>query len=311
MQKDNSGGSPYLCHELSNIRVRRQFLSYLYTNDYDLNINITHDPVVFMREVMDYADDKTHRKYNDKELIGWVINKAKQCKEELLPDIEFNWLKNNDRACYYAWLSLRENQAKQPQDLNYYQRLRLPTVTSSSQERYDTVLSFFDCLPKSVAIKKGLLEDLKRAWGAGLDETPFKWLNKKDAEVIGWAYSYIETFIQDIILTRPPEGYLLVLENKPADINERYQAIYAMFDILTPVDKKILKDKINKTFSQRKFREKKKDETPLNTHMSKETKRKLDELREHYNKNIQQMIKQAIDQAYEKLHHDKEKERNE
>lgn len=264
-----------------------------------------------MREVMDYADDKTHRKYNDKELIGWVINKAKQCKEELLPDIEFNWLKNNDRACYYAWLSLREDQVEQPQDLNYYQRLRLPTVTSSSQERYDTILSFFDCLPKSVAIKKGLLEDLKRAWGAGLDETPFKWLNKKDAEVIGWAYSYIETFIQDIILTRPPEGYLLVLENKPADINERYQAIYAMFDILTPVDKKILKDKINKTFSQRKFREKKKDETPLNTHMSKETKRKLDELREHYNKNIQQMIKQAIDQAYEKLHHDKEKERNE
>ena len=104
---------------------------------------------------------------------------------------------------------------------------------------------------------------------------------------------------------------MLVLENKPTDINERYQAIYAMFDILTPLDKKTLKDKINKTFSQRKFREKKKDETPLNTHMSKETKRKLDELREYYNKNIQQMIRQAIDQAYEQLNNDREKEINE
>lgn len=305
------GGSPYPCHELSNIRVRRQFLSYLYTNDYVPNINITHDPVAFMKEVMDYADDRTHRKYNDKELTDWVINKAKQCKEELLPDIEFNWLKNNDRACYYVWLSLREDQAKQPRNLNYYNLLRLATVTSSSAERYNAILSFFDCWTQNTATKKEHLEDLKKAWGACLDETPFKWLNKKDAEVIEWAYSYIATFIQDITPTRPPEGYLFALDNKPTDTGERYQAIYAMLDILTPSDKKILKDKINKTFSQRKFREKKKDETPLNTHMSKETKRKLDGLREYYNKNIQQMIRQAIDQAYEQLNNDKEKERSE
>ncbi|AWM80612.1 hypothetical protein DKL61_09765 [Gammaproteobacteria bacterium ESL0073] len=79
---------------------------------------------------------------------------------------------------------------------------------------------------------------------------------------------------------------------------------YALYDILDIRDKKDLKSKLSKTLTQRKFRDKTKDLKRLNTYMTETTKSQLDKLCEHYNKNIQDMIKQTIEQSYQQLTND-------
>ncbi|AZS49741.1 hypothetical protein DM558_02620 [Entomomonas moraniae] len=117
--------------------------------------------------------------------------------------------------------------------------------------------------------------------------------------------------MQERVLEGALEVYDLALENKPVNEDERYQAIYAMFDILDIRDKKDLKSKLGKALTQRKFRDKTKELKRLNTFMVETTKSQLDELCQHYNKNIQDMIKQVIELSYQQMANDKKKEKSE
>lgn len=73
----------------------------------------------------------------------------------------------------------------------------------------------------------------------------------------------------------------LALTIFPISTEETYHLIYAIYDTLPLLleGRKLSKDKLNKAYSQRKFRKINEDKKPLNTYLTKETKVKLEKLR--------------------------------
>lgn len=310
MALERAYDSPYPCDELDDVRVRRQIFLRLFSKMHNIDMKVIHNPDDFMNELSQYASRQIELR--DDDIKSWIISQAKQSKEELLPAREFDWLKDTPRACYYAWLhTIDSDQQASTRKVNPVKRLLSP-ISVSHTERYNAITTYFDCSPIETNQKIKYLESLKKSWGITSNTIACDWLdnlNKKDIENCKWTYTYIKKFMQERVLEGALEVYDLALENKPVNEDERYQAIYAMFDILDIRDKKDLKSKLGKALTQRKFRDKTKDLKRLNTYMTETTKSQLDELCDHYNKNIQDMIKQVIELSYQQLVNDKYKEK--
>lgn len=310
MVLENLDDTPYPCTELEDIRVRQQVFLSLFNR---LDMSIINNPQSFMDVLEQYASQQKNLR-DEKAIDKWIISLAKQSREELLPAWQFDWLKKTERACYYAWLhTVDSDQQASTRKVNPVKRL-LSSISVSHAERYNAITTYFDCSPIETNQKIKYLESLKESWGNVSNAITCDWLdnlNKKDIENCKWTYTYIKKFMQERVLEGALEVYDLALENKPVNEDERYQAIYAMFDILDIRDKKDLKSKLGKALTQRKFRDKTKDLKRLNTYMTETTKSQLDELCDHYNKNIQDMIKQVIELSYQQMANDKKKEKSE
>ena len=92
------------------------------------------------------------------------------CNIDLINISNFDWLQNNERACYWAWGYLKT--AKE-QDLGYphpkssitiYEQLNLVNNPTSTKERFDVIVSFFDTWGELTQYKSSFLQTLKRNW---------------------------------------------------------------------------------------------------------------------------------------------------
>lgn len=312
--------SPYPCKELENIRVRRQLLSYLSTDKHPLNINIVHDPEAFMREVRRLAYKELGPIWHRGNILNdWLKKETLTCKAELLPESEFDWLKHDERACYYTWLILQGYYPLIQSLTNFaldkkgnwlsYNTLELSTLAESSQKRLELVVGYFDLQPVAALDKINYLKRLREQWNNDFERNPFKWLDRKDKSACEWGYEYIVESFKAVnpeskgrqrTLHNAHESHHELLSNiKPSTPDEMYQFIYAFFDIMDEQDKKDLKEKISRKFAQHKYQKSKQEMPPLNTRMSKETKKQLEKLRKHYKTNLQDTIEHIIQLAYD------------
>lgn len=101
----------YPSYELNMARVRRSLLSYMYKYSNNIIMNVTHNHQEFMQQATAFAKWHLQHPQNaqDRSLSPkeWLIKKAKELKNDLLALHHFDWLKKNDRACYYAWLNIQ------------------------------------------------------------------------------------------------------------------------------------------------------------------------------------------------------------
>ncbi|UYZ84861.1 hypothetical protein MTZ49_04655 [Entomomonas sp. E2T0] len=309
----NIESSSYPCAELNDIRVRRYFLLHMHQEDFSVNINDIHDVKLFMEHAYNLAK-KLLSEYGDEiasdegHLKERVIKIAKQfLNQKLIPISHFEWLKE-DRSCYYTWLSIRCYSYQLPNGTSYfpYINMGLSNQAYNSQERFDLIISFFDLWQISNSEKIQYLDRLKATWSSNLLLKPFKWLDRKNTELCDWLYDYLKKYCQECNGSTTFQAHIfnsankLALQINPINTDEIYHLIYALYDTLNYFAINNLNDKLNKAYSQYKFRKKNKDKKPLNTYLTKETKAKLEKLRTHYNnRTLHDTLDLIIRQAYD------------
>ncbi|WP_296062981.1 hypothetical protein [uncultured Amphritea sp.] len=296
----------------SSIRDCKYFLNYLAQRRIPLFLGNTSSADGYCAAI----NDALLRHLHSEETRGVFIKVMEQsCREELIDISNFEWLQNNDRACFYAWGYLRtaSDQAlgyAQPpaqslitasgqlgyvqpasQTSTMYEQLSLANAPSSTKERFDTIVDFFDRWSEDISFKLQALWKIKFSWTHVYNGIqPFKWLNKKDEVQCEWVVEYISKVGGPFLLIQPINNV------------ERYHGIIAGYDLWSahPDTKKLFAAKIAKAWSQKKHRDSRVGKKPLNTYLKEETKLKLDELSQRNDKKIHEMLEKIICDEYDR-----------
>ncbi|MGP5505234.1 hypothetical protein [Psychrobacter celer] len=152
-------------------RQVRWVQSYLSKKDnisfQDLGSNSPHDELIRQLAKKDNFQELVHNAYT-------------QMQYKLIPEREFEWLKNNTRAQIFTLEMLsKEN--------NYY----LSSI--SSNDFIDGIYNFFDeGKVTSLDAKIIILERIKKRWLAIKDNDKYSnWLKENDDEQISWVRNYL------------------------------------------------------------------------------------------------------------------------
>ncbi|AWH87906.1 hypothetical protein [Limnobaculum parvum] len=225
------------------------------------------------------------------------------CNKVILPKKEFNWIKINDRNCFWAWLMIKDIRSELlPFHTNelyssspiLYDKLPINQIPTNTKERYKAIIDFFDILRIDIQIVRNYFYNLKiRLRQIYQFSTSFNWLKKEDKEQCKWAWEYIKR--SGIIINN--EKILIPFSKK-----EMYFTIIAAFDSwpVLDVEKELFLIKMRKAWSQKKYRDDVSDKKLLNTYISKEAKKKLDIMTKINKKKINEIIELMIDNEYDK-----------
>ena len=278
-----------------NIRHCRYFLNYLAQSGFQLPLGNTSTAdgccAIINGSLLSHFPREEDRK-------GFIKDMEQHCHEELIDIENFEWLQKNDRACYWAWGYLRTagDQAfgyappAAPSPL-FYERLGLAKAPSSTKERFDTIVDFFDMWNEQTSFKLETLQFIKSNWVnvfSGIK--PFKWLDKDDESQCKWTIIYLQK-------AGIPLWFL-----QPVGNAELYHAIIAAYDLWQehPDTKKLFHIKISKAWSQKKHRDSLVGKKPLNTYLKEETKQKLDALSVHHDKKMHEVLERIIREEYDR-----------
>lgn len=234
---------------------------------------------------------------NNKDPKALINEMESAYQERILPEYYFNWMKS-DRACYFSWGFIREIKTKDymighqfPHSTEFiYDDLDLDKNPSSSEERYNLIITFFDLMTDTFENKKRILEAMKNKWNEIFSNPkPFNWLKETDEQQCEWAWEYIKKHINTTRLIQPTNN------------KEKYLSIYCSFDLWQENEyrKKIFLININKAHSQRKFRDSIKNKKALNTFIDKKSKEKLEFLAKYKDRKINELIEHLINKEFE------------
>lgn len=279
-----------------SIRKCRFYLNYFLTRGIQIPIINSDDPNELCNALNDALDRNTS--YKREEFIEVI---ELHCSEQLLLISNFDWLENNDRACYWLWVAIRTTtyrelaDAPAPQKITdnnlMYDGLNLNAMPSSTQERYNCIVGFFDSWQSNSDNKTSFLENKRSEWSHIFSsQKAFKWLNDDDEQQCHWAWSHL-------LKEQIPTWFI-----NAANTKELYHAIFAVFDAwqATSDRKELFLIRINKAWSQKKYRDNLEGKKPLNTYLNEETKHKLDMLSVKHRRKIHEMLEDIITDAYER-----------
>lgn len=232
----------------------------------------------------------------------FVENMELACARQLIHISNFEWVKDNDRACYWLWLKVRT--ATEPElladyenidprsNLFVYDELNLNISPSSIEERYNCIVSFFDSWRSDPSYKTLFLDNQRNQWGCILRlQRPFKWLDADNEQQCLWAWEQLSK-------RGIPTQHINFITSK-----EIYHAVFAAFDAWQAHSfdsKELFLTKINKAWSQKKYRDNLEGKKPLNTYLNEETKHKLDVLSAKNRRKIHEMLEYIIIDAYDR-----------
>lgn len=235
------------------------------------------------------------------EKVGFVKSMESYCLKQLIPISNFEWLENNDRACYWMWAKLRTivwHQLKDiselsiiPDNANVYEYFNLSLTPNNTKERYDCIIKFFDFWTSDYNNKTTFLERKKSEWSTIFKlPKPFKWLDSHGKEQYQWTWEQLSK-----------QG-IPTLHFNVTSSEELYHAIFAAFDTwqTIPEIRKLFLIQINKAWSQKKYRNNLEGKKPLNTYLNEETKLKLDSLATKNRRRIHEMLEDIITDAYDR-----------
>ncbi|MEL7307099.1 MAG: hypothetical protein AAGK05_03985 [Pseudomonadota bacterium] len=231
-----------------------------------------------------------------------------EAEQSLLSLNEFDWIKDNERACYFLWASIYFNsyaispdspwasqtQEYEPRYVHFYSYHNLKSNPSNTAERYDEVVKYFDRVQQPIDWKLNLLSHLKNIWARIFtSRKPFTWLERDNEEQCRWAWDYLRKIKYDY--TRP-----MIDKLSPTNTAEIYLAIYGVYDIwnVAPDTKRLFSIDFNKAWQQKKLRDGRQGKKACSLVLHKDTKLKLDELAKTRKVTLSQLVEQLIEQEY-------------
>jgi hypothetical protein len=232
-----------------------------------------------------------------------------EAKQLLTPLNELSWIKENERACFWVWITisrsyffaspshpyhynLEQNPPAKP--INFYKNLPLQSITSNSDDRFENIIQFFDSVPQPKIWRKRLLKYLKEFWAIIYNERkPFPWLNPNDSEQCEWAWNFISN-TNNTYSTPNIDGIL------PINQKEKYLAVYAAYDCWNaPSDsKKLFSHNFNKAWHQKKHRDSRQGKKVCNFVLHEDVKRKLDQMADERRISRNRLVEMLIDNEY-------------
>ena len=253
---------------------------------------------------------------NEDGLFDTVEKIKRAASQEVVPTKEFDWLKKNERACYWLWGTLRTGSEHElsiegvPKNLSYpppipYMQLELNQHPTLHLERFELIVKFIDNWNFGLTSFEGkgdsklkFLEKWKTEWFSKYAKsTPFKWLDPKNADQCQWACEYMCKACNENREGFPEFDYLSFLNNNPKSFYDALQAAYDVWRAHKDT-KKLFLQNMSKAWSQIKYH-KNENNVPLNIYIKKELKQKLKLLAELENKNLKDVIEMLIKQEAE------------
>jgi hypothetical protein len=227
-----------------------------------------------------------------------------------LPLAELDWIKKDERACYFVWLSVKtlsfNTSPAYPVDLvmenqpeNFvanYVHLDLKANPSSSKERFNEIVRFIDRVFQPLEWQKDLIEYFKQRWSViYTSRKQLSWLNNKDEDQCRWAWEYINK-PKLTGFRSTPKTYQL----NPTGCNEMYLAIFAALDtwnVHSDSQRLFLLD-FNKAWQQKKHRDSRQGKKACNLVLREEVKQKLDELASSRGLKLNQIVEELIEKEH-------------
>ena len=265
-------------------RQVRWVQSYLSKKDnisfQDLGSNSPHDELIRQLAKKDNFQELVHNAYT-------------QMQYKLIPEREFEWLKNNTRAQIFTLEMLsKEN--------NYY----LSSI--SSNDFIDGIYNFFDeGKVTSLDAKIIILERIKKRWLAIKDNDKYSnWLKENDDEQISWVRNYLSE-----------KGLLLEVAKNLTSIAEKRAANLASLDLIDidnyrvvidkgfvpreTANKELVIDKMKRAWSQQKYRNAGKTKKPYHLPLTKKTRARLEKMAKVQGLSETAMLDILINRLYE------------
>ncbi len=173
--------------------------------------------------------------------------------------------------------------------------LEIPIIISSHEERCRSIFDRFFYCEESISNQREFIKLLQSLYSHAIlidqNKKFITWLNKKNQIQILWTLDYL--------------GEKITLNGEflwdTTNTHDHYLSIVLFFNIkflIDPNESELILRKMKAAWSQKKFRDKSEGSKPYSVSMSKKTKERLTWLVEEDNSNIQQVIKNLIDDAY-------------
>ncbi|MGL1290493.1 hypothetical protein ACSTJS_09980 [Vibrio parahaemolyticus] len=173
--------------------------------------------------------------------------------------------------------------------------LEIPIIISSHEERCRSIFDCFFYCEESISNQREFIKLLQSLYSHAIlidqNKKFITWLNKKNQIQILWTLDYL--------------GEKITLNGEflwdTTNTHDHYLSIVLFFNIkflIDPNESELILRKMKAAWSQKKFRDKSEGSKPYSVSMSKKTKERLTWLVEEDNSNIQQVIKNLIDDAY-------------
>lgn len=247
-----------------------------------------------------------------KQFVRWMLEEAKQ---KLLPLSELDWIKGNDRICYWVWLHLLRSQyfahplhptlpvpvpVPVPGDIliaNTYNQLNLALQPTSTKARFNEIVKYLDRVGQPLEWQRNLIIELKLLCkNIFAVRKPLQWLKNEDEEQCWWAWEYLNKVSN--APNRP-----IVRDIYPMDLKELYLAIYAAIDawVTNEDSMRLFLSDFNKAWQQKRHRDNRQDKKACNLVLREEVKKKLDEMAKKRGMKLNQLVEMLIEQDYERL----------
>ncbi|WP_281213657.1 hypothetical protein [Shewanella insulae] len=234
-----------------------------------------------------------------------------EAKQSLLPLGELDWIQSSDRASYWVWVTLSRYQfcaapnppvfqpvqGQQPLLTLQYNQLNLKASPSSSKERFEEVVKFFDRVAQPIDWQRALVAHLKFQWSQIFSvRKPFSWLKQDNEEQIRWAWEYLSKMNWG---TSKPS----VVGFSPTGCQEMYLAIYAAFDSwdAAPDSRRLFLSDFNKAWQQKKHRDSRQGKKACNLVLREEVKQKLDDMAAARGMKLNQFVEALIESEHAKM----------
>ncbi|MBB6055381.1 hypothetical protein [Tolumonas osonensis] len=265
-------------------------LIYYYANQLrDIGLTINSSPFCpsdMLTEINELIQSNNYENY---------ISDIKNNAEENLIEIEnFNWIES-DVACCYVWNLIK----KMPTNLflnnddytNFYDRIFPLHNPTSTTERYEMIIKFFDVWNTHKQNKLNFIHTLKTQWSNTLTKKqPFKWLQVDNEELCDWVWEYL-------IRAGATLGIATPINN-----SEKYIFCHSAFHTWSASleTKELFLIKISKAKNQLLFRRKLNKKKSLNIYIEEKAKDNLEHLCKITNRKINETIEYLINEEYKK-----------
>lgn len=235
----------------------------------------------------------TFKTMSEYEASSFVDN----AKSLLVASDKFEWIKE-DRCVFFVWGKIRKMKSEKihfsyTEHITFYDGVNLNKNPSSTKERRDITINFFDLDPRTANEKEIYLSQLKNEWSQIYkNKDPFKTFELTNEEQCKRVWNCI----------MKKSNFCVYLQ--PTNIKEFRHSIYAAYDLWDNVDsenKKRFLLQINKNEYQRRTRLKSSEKAILNTYITKEAKEKLLDLALYENKTISDTIERLISNEHKKI----------
>ncbi len=204
-------------------------------------------------------------------------------EKSLIPFKYFEWIKNNDMACFHVWLFILDEYSYIKTiryDRNWINPSRLINSHEPTKEgKLQAIIEFFDCSRTSVNEKLKLLSYLKNRWSTDWYlNTSIDWVDKSDHIQCEWIWRMLLKYSavsKDKIITNHYEVYMLIRALFGVQANKR---VTIFTDDSIGIKSMTVRDiftLIHKSWMQKKYRDKQKIKTKSEISLSKEVKLKL------------------------------------